>query len=111
MRGGAHRTCSYRQGYLHLDQLFQRRLCGGKQAHTVREEIGRYLAAPPHQFLNRRANLKGILVELDCDPVTHAEDVSVIFAAITNSVLREQFCVDLVPPWLGVGEHAIEIES
>jgi hypothetical protein len=34
-----------------------------------------------------------------------------IFAAVTDSIFREQFRVDLVPPRLGVGEHAVEIED
>ena len=55
--------------------------------------------------------MKGILVKLDCELVTHAEDVSVVFAAVTDSMFREQFRVDLVPPRLGVGEHAVEIED
>jgi hypothetical protein len=55
--------------------------------------------------------VKGILVKFNCEPVTHAEDVSVIFTAVTDSILREQFRVDLVPPRLGVGEHAVEIED
>jgi hypothetical protein len=54
--------------------------------------------------------VKGILVKLDCELVTHAEDVSVVFAAISDSMFREQFRIDLVPPRLGVGEHAVEIE-
>jgi len=55
--------------------------------------------------------MKGILVKLDCEPVTYAEDVSVIFAAISDSMFREQFRVDLVPPRLGVGEYAVEVED
>jgi hypothetical protein len=55
--------------------------------------------------------VKGVLVKLDCEPVTHAEDIPVVFAAITDSMFREQFRIDLVPPWLGVGEHAVEIED
>jgi hypothetical protein len=55
--------------------------------------------------------MKGILVKLDGEPVTHAEDVPVIFAAVTDSIFREQFRVDLVPPRLGVGEYAVEIED
>jgi hypothetical protein len=55
--------------------------------------------------------VKGTLVKLDCDPVTHAEDISVVFTAITDSMFGEQFRIDLVPPRLGVGEYAVEIES
>jgi hypothetical protein len=55
--------------------------------------------------------VKGILVKLDGEPVTYAEDVSVIFAAISDSMFREQFRVDLVPPRLGVGEYAVEVED
>jgi hypothetical protein len=54
--------------------------------------------------------VKGILVKLDCELVTHAENVSVVFAAVCDSMFREQFRVDLVPPRLGVGEYAVEIE-
>jgi hypothetical protein len=83
--------------------LFQCRLCGRKQTHTVREKIGRDLSASPHQFLNRRGDVKGVPVKLDCEPVTHAENIPVVFAAITDSMFREQFRVDLLPPRLGVG--------
>src|SRR4029450_4545318 len=77
----------------------------------VREKFGRNLAAAPHQFLNRRGDAKSVLVKLDCEPVTHAEDISVIFAAITGRVFSEQFRVDLVPPRLGICEYAVEIEN
>jgi hypothetical protein len=55
--------------------------------------------------------VKRILVKLDCEPVTHAEDISVIFAAIIDSMFREQFRIDLVPPRLGVRKHAVKIEN
>ena len=34
-----------------------------------------------------------------------------IFAAVIDSMLGEQFRVDLIPPRLGVCEHAVEIED
>jgi hypothetical protein len=55
--------------------------------------------------------VKGVLIKLDCELVTHAEDISVVFAAITDSMFGEQFRIDLVPPRLGIGEHAVEIED
>jgi hypothetical protein len=55
--------------------------------------------------------VKGILVKLDRYPVTHAENVSMIFAVVTDFMFREQLRVDLVPPRLGVREHAVEIED
>jgi hypothetical protein len=91
--------------------LFQCRFCGRKKTHTVREKFGRDLAATPHQFLDRRGYVKSVLIKFDREPVTHAEDISVVFAAITDSMFGEQFRIDLVPPRLGVGEHAVEIED
>src|SRR5262249_7465591 len=54
---------------------------------------------------------EGVLVKLDCESVTHAENILVVFPAITNSMFGQQFRIDLVPPRLGVGEHPIEIED
>ena len=34
-----------------------------------------------------------------------------VFAAIRNALFAQQFHVDLVPPRLGIGEHAVEIED
>src|SRR5213076_1381503 len=43
--------------------------------------------------------------------VTHAQNVSVVFAAIGNAVFDKQLRVNLVPPRLGVGENAVQIED
>jgi hypothetical protein len=73
----------------------------------VCEKIGCNLAAAPHQFLNRGKDVKRGLVKLDCDSITHAKNISVVFAAIPDAMFREQLRIDLVPPRLGVGDHAV----
>src|SRR5262249_7929481 len=110
-RGRAYRIRCHGKPQLHLPQFFQRRFCRRKQANTVCKKLGRDLAATPHQFVNRRGEMKSIFVKLDRQPVTHAQHVSVVFAAVCNAVLGEQLRVDLVPPRLGIGEHAIKIED
>ena len=34
-----------------------------------------------------------------------------VFAAISDAVFAQQCRVDLIPPWFGIGEHAVEIED
>src|SRR5262249_10847594 len=78
MRGCAHRARSYRQLQLHFAQLFQGLLRGSEQTYAVSKKVARDLAAPLHQLLDRRRDVKGILVKFDCDTVTHAKNIAVI---------------------------------
>ncbi|PYK71568.1 MAG: hypothetical protein DME44_07485 [Verrucomicrobia bacterium] len=89
----------------------QDRFCRRENIYPVGKKVGRDLAAPSHQFLNRREQAKRFFVKLDGEPVTHPQHVSVVFPAIGDAVCGEQFRVDLVPPRLGVGEDAIQIED
>src|SRR5436190_2086327 len=56
--GGARRTRRQCETQLHLPQFFQSCFRGRKQAYPICEKFGRDLAAAPHQFLNRRGEMK-----------------------------------------------------
>jgi hypothetical protein len=82
-----------------------------KQADPIGKELGRDLTATPHHFLSGYRESECFLVKLDREPVAHTDHVVMVFAAILHAVLSEYFRVDLVPPRLGIGEHAVEIED
>ena len=110
-RGRAQGACGDGKVQVHLPQLLQDRSCRRENAHPVGKEVDRDLPPPLHHFVARHREAKRLLVKLDGEPVTHSQHVSVVFAAISNAVFGEQFRVNLVPPRLGVGEDAIQIED
>ena len=75
------------------------------------KEVGRDLSPSLHHFVGRDRETKCLFVKLDGEPVTHAQNVSVVFAAIGNAVFDKQLRVNLVPPRLGVGENVVQIED
>src|SRR5947207_3142360 len=75
------------------------------------DEAAIYGYAELHHFVAGHREAKLLLVKLDGEPVTHCQHVSVLFAAISNAMFGEQFRVNLVPPRLGVGEDAIQVED
>ena len=95
----------------HLPQFLQHFFDVRKQADPIGKELCRDLTATPHHFLSRHGQAKCFLVKLDREPVADSDHVLVVFAAIRHAVFGEQFRVDLVPPRLGVGEHAVKIED
>src|SRR6266566_304410 len=54
---------------------------------------------------------KRLFVKLDREPVTHPQHVLVVFATIGDAVFGEQLRINLIPPRLGVGEDAIQVED
>jgi len=58
-----------------------------------------------------RPDAECLFVKLDRELITHAENFAMVFAAIRNALFAQQFRVDLVPPRLGIGEDAVEIED
>src|SRR5438128_11562109 len=61
-RGRAYRACGDREVQVHLPQLLQNRFCGRENIYPVSKEVGRELAAPSHQFLNRRGQAERLFV-------------------------------------------------
>ena len=82
-----------------------------KQTDAVGEQLGRDFAAASHQFFRRRGNAECLFVKLDRELITDAEHFAMMFATISDAVFAQQFRVDLIPPWLRIGEDAVEIEN
>src|SRR5262249_23329854 len=95
----------------HPPQFFQHFFCSRKEADLFSKELGRDLAPALHHFFSRHGDVERSFEKLDREPVAHAENLFVIFTVIFRAVLGEQLRVDLVPPGLGISEHAIEIED
>src|SRR4051812_226729 len=117
-RGCANRTCCQsepdrplRGGRPDLFQFFKDFSYIRKQTDTVRKEFRGNFSAASHHFLGRCVEAECLSIKLDREPVIYPEHFAMIFAAIIYSMLGEQFPVDLVPPRLGIGEHAIQIEN
>src|SRR4029077_13432018 len=110
-RGRAHRTCGDGEVQVYLPQLLQDELCRRENIYSAGKEVGRDLSPPSHHFVGRDRETKRLFVKLDGEPVTHSQHVSVVFAAIGNVVFGKQLRVNLVPPRLGVGENAVQIED
>src|SRR5438874_4248272 len=110
-RGRAQGACGDGKVQVHLPQLLQDRSGRRENAYPVGKEVDRDLPPPLHHFVAGHSEAKRLLVKLDGEPVTHSQHVSVVFAAISNAVFGEQLRVNLVPPRLGVGEDAIQIED
>ena len=49
------------------------------------KEVGRDLSPSLHHFVGRDRETKCLFVKLDGEPVTHAQNVSVVFAAIPDT--------------------------
>ena len=75
------------------------------------KELGRDFSPAPHQFFCRRGNPKLLFVKFDCEAKTDTKHVLVIFPMIFSAIFTKQLSVDLVPPRLGVGQNAVEIEN
>src|SRR5207237_4629021 len=65
----------------------------------------------PQPLAGRHRKAKLLLVKLDPEPITHSEDVAVVFPAISDPVFGQQRRVNFIPPRLGIGKHAIEVED
>ena len=110
-RGRAHRACGDSEAQVHLPQLLQDRFCRRENIYPIGKEVGRDLSASPHHFVGGNGQAKRLFIKLDRESVAHPEHVSVVFSTIDDAVFGEQFRVDLVPPRLGVGHDAIQIED
>src|SRR4051812_28762159 len=93
--------------YKLLEDLGDRR----KQANPCCEELRRNLAAAMHHVLSRRRYTESFLIEFNRQPVVHAQNIAVVFAAIGDPVFAQQGGVDVVPPRFRIGEDAVEIED
>ena len=110
-RRRADRACGDGEVQVHLPQLLQDWFCRRENIYPAGKEVGRDLSPPSHHFVGRDRETKRLFVKLDGEPVTHSQHVSVVFAAIGNAVFGKQLRVNLVPPRLGVGENAVQIED